>query len=94
MKNRFLSAGWAKKRPVGRLGISPPPIFMFYKLECTEEKGIKKKMKYNFFLFQLALFRTFRRWTGNNFLFESGLISDKTGEWFCPLQICSFISGI
>ena len=28
-KNRFLWAGWAKKRPVGRPDFSPPPEFIF-----------------------------------------------------------------
>ena len=44
-KNRFLWAGWAKKKPVGRSGIFFAPNFIFYKLECTGGESKKKKKK-------------------------------------------------
>ena len=87
MKNRFLSAGWAKKSPSG--GRESFFFFFFnfffYKIECSGGEEVK-----NIFLFenrkkkfQWALFRPPGRWTGNTFLFEDGL-TDLSG-----LEICN-----
>ena len=65
-----------KKKPVGRSGIFFFSNFIFYKLECTGGKREKKKnLKIGKKKFQSALFSPPGRWTGNDFLFEDGLMT-------------------
>ena len=61
-------------REVGNLFSFFSPNFIFYKLEHSGGKVKKKKDFENRKKFQYALFSPPGRWTGNNFLFEDGLM--------------------
>ena len=87
MINRFLSARWAKKGPVGRSGFPPPPLF-FIDYDVLRNLGKKLFSKIMNKIPVGPFFSSLGRWTGNNFLFKGGPscpLGNRGPQCGCPV---------